>query len=140
MLTIPIIIYVILIVFAILQVILFFKLWGACNNIAEINHKLQKTEKCDSVVDAIKTDGHAIRSGAALIGGEMIPYTIYDKGYVVFKDNEKARVKDCSGTRMALLTYDGRELVYQNEDSAMRAAYIYATEGKVSSANLVEEK
>lgn len=43
MLAIPVIIYIILIVFAILQLILFFKVWGATNDIRKIRNEVCKT-------------------------------------------------------------------------------------------------
>lgn len=42
MLTIPVIIYIILIVFAVLQLILFFKIWGATNDIAKIKDAITR--------------------------------------------------------------------------------------------------
>lgn len=56
MLTIPVIIYIILIVFAVLQLILFFKIWGATNDIAKIKDAITRPDQTAANPSAPQTN------------------------------------------------------------------------------------
>lgn len=82
MLAIPVIIYVILIIFGILNIVLFFKLWGATNDIRKIREAICSTvsQADDNATTAMKPIPSAARTGIA-------PTAFSVSDWVTAKDN-----------------------------------------------------
>lgn len=139
MMTTTLIYSIITVLVAVLNIILFFKLWGACNNISEMNRKMDGLLQHAKGVP-VTVAGKVVKTGSELIGGEMMTYDVYDDGTVVFKDGIKAKMRNTPPFSSSVLTDDGYELVYQNYASAIRAAYVYGSEKKEAQANFVKKQ
>ena len=147
MITIPIIIYVILIVFAILQLILFFKIWGATNDIRALKIKfLEEKVSVQPYINEEKRTNANLRknrdkrSGQFSINNNIISYTECD-GVVNFSDGKTGIVVKYPGyPECSIITDNNFELLYQDLNAAIYALYTYLISNKEATESLIEKR
>lgn len=155
MVAIPIFIYLFLIVFGILSLILFFKIWGMCNDMralkdfvtARFSLERHNPVKHDNAGMA-EYDPISDKRGEVLKTGEManLNYKIYDNGIVdAFNANNGAlafsgRLKTYPGYSMCGV-FLGQDLcIYKDEKCAIEALHTYSYEKRINKNGLIEKK
>lgn len=138
MIAIPII-YIIIIILSILQLILFFKIWIATNDIRAIKMKfLAEKSLSKPLVEQINLRDK--RSGQFSINNNIISYTECD-GVVNFSDGKTGIVVKYPGyPECSIITKDNFELLYKDLDAAIYALYIYLCSNKETTESLIERR
>ena len=120
---IPAIIYLILIVFGILNLILFFKHWGMCNDMRKLTDfitmrfSLEAESATNTKDETTGPNGKVIKTGT-IVGYH---YKIYDNDFVVVFDN-------------------GTVYVYKDEKCAVNALITYNEDNKIDKDGLIEKR
>lgn len=153
MVAIPIFIYLFLIVFGILSLILFFKIWGMCNDMRALKDFVttrftlyrHNPVKHDNAGVA-EYDTISDKRGEVVKTGEManLNYKIYDNDIVdVFNANNGAlafsgRLKRYPGYSMCGV-WLGKDLcMYKDEKCAIEALHTYSYEKRIKKTGLIE--
>lgn len=144
---IPAIIYLILIAFGILNLILFFKHWGMCNDMRKLTDfitmrfSLEAERAINTKDETIGPNGKVTKTGT-IVGYH---YKIYDNDFVVVFDNGTGKL-EFSGQ---LKTYPnstcgvwlGQSLyVYKDEKCAVNALITYNEDDKIDRDGLIEKR
>lgn len=116
---------IIMIVFGILQIILFFKIWGMTNDVNAIKNKYLNSDSLQhSLTQNIKLTPPSIDS---------IPYYTECGNDITFADGKKGRLKSYPRNRECSIYDDNNnEIIYNNRNAAIKALYIYLSTGEIS--------
>lgn len=144
---IPAIIYLILIVFGILNLILFFKHWGMCNDMRKLTDfitmrfSLEAESATNTKDETTGPNGKVIKTGT-IVGYH---YKIYDNDFVVVFDNGTGKL-EFSGQLKAYPNstcgvWLGQSLyVYKDEKCAVNALITYNEDNKIDKDGLIEKR
>lgn len=144
---IPAIIYLILIVFGILNLILFFKHWGMCNDMRKLKDfitmrfSLEAERAINTKDETIGPSGKVTKTGT-IVGYH---YKIYDNDFVVVFDNGTGKL-EFSGQFKAYPNstcgvWLGQSLyVYKDEKCAVNALITYTEDNKIDKDGLIEKR
>jgi hypothetical protein len=139
---------IVMIAFGVLQIILFFKIWGMTSDVAKmasdvakiagnlrdvvLNSHSSSTMHTPASSDAVSTEDSKPTYANKSKG---ITYAVYGS-VVTFSDGIKGEIKQYS-TQCSFITEDNFELLYQDLDCACIALYAYLTTHKELQAGLV---
>lgn len=145
---IPAIIYLILIVFGILQLILFFKLWGMCNdmrtlkNFVTMRFSLEAGDTGDDRYEPMPDKrGQVVKTGTIY----HYTYKVYDDNVVdVFRSDGKlmynGRLKTYPDYSMCGIWLGQSLYIYKDMDCAVDALRIYGNEKRIAKDGLMEKR
>lgn len=147
---IPAIVYLILIVFGILNLILFFKLWGMCNDMRKLKYFLTSRFSLEAEnarkERQVSATGAIVKDGRFVYGVHTFCYKLYDDDRVEMctTDNRfdfKGNLKTYSGHTMCGV-YLGRTLcMYKDMENALSALVTYNLEdGRIDKDGLIEKR
>ena len=127
---------IILIVFGVLQIILFFKLWGMTNDVRSLKNHLISQLGAKPHTQASTSPSEPV---PGVIKNNGISYTVTGKD-VEYSDGTKGSLKTYPGyPECGVITDDGFELLYNDVYYASEALYQYITK-KTESPNGLYEK
>lgn len=144
------VIFIIATIYCVLNIILFFKIWGATNDIKRIKNimvsnwqPLEETVSNQSspLVLAINHDEIPKFAGFLQTSNSEVSYNLYENGMVEFSDGNKGCIKEYPGyNECSVLTNHGFELLYEDRDTALYALYTLCTTGKESGRKLLRKR
>lgn len=154
---IPAIIYLILIVFGILNLILFFKLWGMCNDMRKLKDfvtgrfsleaenavSVRKDTKAEDT-RTVTVENNVADLNEAMLG--RLDYRLYNDGKVeVFNRNNgelrfTGELKTYPGYSICGAHLGEKLCIYKDVNSAVKAVIQYCIDGSVSKENLMEKR
>ena len=127
---------IILIVFGVLQIILFFKLWGMTNDVRSLKNHLISQLGAKPHTQASTSPSEPV---PGVIKNNGISHTVTGKD-VEYSDGTKGSLKTYPGyPECGVITDDGFELLYNDVYYASEALYQYITK-KTESPNGLYEK
>ena len=149
---IPSIIYLVLIIFGILQLILFFKLWGMCNDMRELRKFVTMRFSLEAGNARKGTDAEETESIDRQGDMDFNEYTLGAIHYRI-ADDDKVEIFDSKTGELKftgiLKTYPdysmcgvwlGKKLyIYKDVESAVKAVIRYGIDGSVEKDNLMEK-
>lgn len=117
-----------MLIFGILQIILFFKIWKMTNNVEKIAQIMSSTNK---TIDNKNNNTQANDQVSSQQSDEKI----------TFSDGLCGRIKPYPGyPESGVITKDGYELLYNNREAAINALHEYLKNGSESQTELYEKR
>lgn len=136
--TITIILGIVMLVFGILQIILFFKVWGMTDDVSSMKRDLKLLAE---IAKFNQKNSAPTQVAPAEIEMRDCDFNIDNKGYVKFADGISGRVKLYPGySTCAVITKEGYELLYNTRDAAVRALHAYLETGAELKSDLCEKR
>lgn len=122
---------IIIIVFGILQIILFFKIWGMTNDVKAIKNKYLKV---DSSTKEISNNINQLDTQSPIPNN--VPLFTECGNEITFTDGKKGRIKTYPRNKECSI-YDskGKEIIYNDRQAAIQALYTFLTTGEISNTN-----
>lgn len=147
---IPAIIYLILIVFGILNLILFFKLWGMCNDMRTLKEFLTSRFSLEAGIKdnrkQMPATGAIVKNGRFVYSVHTFCYKLYDDDRVEMctTDNRfdfKGNLKTYPGHTMCGVYLGSTLYIYKDIENALSALVTYNLEdGRIDKDGLIEKR
>ena len=119
---------ILFVVFGILQIILFFKVWGMTNDMKRTADNVESLIRNSNITTKHLCKDEYIRSCGYTLESKGITYTL-DEYKIKFSDGVQGEIKYLDG-RVAIITDDSYALIYYNLDYATCALHEYLTSRK----------
>jgi len=144
---IPAIVYLILIVFGILNLILFFKLWGMCNDMRKLKDfltsrfSLEAERAINTKDETIEPNGKVTKTGTIvgyhykIHGNDAVEVFDNGTGKLEFSGQLKTYPNSTCGVWLGQSLY-----VYKDEKCAVNALITYNEDNKIDKDGLIEKR